>query len=172
MTINDLRELVAQLVEHLDGLYEEIIDAGVGYIPDEAKELIARAWDALDESKGSHQRPSKNELENLLYYGFTTSTGHGTREDYVGFALAVLDRWGNNNDGTPISVSDRLPEEKDCMVHPRTKLGNWCWGFERCEVSLARPAKWRLMHMETVELEASHWLPHYALSIPQDTEQP
>ncbi len=55
MTNNDLRELVAELVTELEGLYEEIIDAGVGYIPDDAKELIARAWDALDESKGSHQ---------------------------------------------------------------------------------------------------------------------
>lgn len=66
----------------------------------------------------------------------------------------------------PVPVSERLPGSGDCVPHPRTKTGNWCWGFERCEVSLARPARWRLMHMETVEMEASHWLPAHALPVP------
>lgn len=68
---------------------------------------------------------------------------------------------------TPIPVSERLPGPEDCVPHPRTKRGNWCWGFERCEVSLARPARWRLMHMEAVEMEASHWLPAHALPLPE-----
>ena len=67
----------------------------------------------------------------------------------------------------PVSVSERLPGPEVCVPHPRTKRGNWCWGFERCEVSLARPARWRLMHMETVEMEASHWLPAHALPLPE-----
>ena len=67
----------------------------------------------------------------------------------------------------PVSVSERLPGPEDCVPHPRTKRGNWCWGFERCEVSLARPARWRLMHMEAVEMEASHWLPAHALPLPE-----
>ena len=67
----------------------------------------------------------------------------------------------------PVPVSERLPGPKDCMPHPRTKRGNWCWGFERCEVSLARPARWRLMHVEAVEMEASHWLPANALPLPE-----
>ena len=65
----------------------------------------------------------------------------------------------------PVPVTERLPGPEDCTPHPRTKRGNWCWGFERCEVSLARPARWRLMHMETVEMEASHWLPAQALPL-------
>lgn len=67
----------------------------------------------------------------------------------------------------PVPVSERLPGPEVCVPHPRTKRGNWCWGFERCEVSLARPARWRLMHMETVEMEASHWLPAHALPLPE-----
>jgi len=35
------------------------------------------------------------ELGKLLYYEFTTSTGHGERVDAMGFARAVLARWGN-----------------------------------------------------------------------------
>ena len=66
----------------------------------------------------------------------------------------------------PVPVDERLPGPEDCVPHPRTKLGNWCWGFERCEVSLARPARWRLMHMETVEMEASHWLEAQSLPLP------
>ena len=67
----------------------------------------------------------------------------------------------------PISVAERMPTEADCIPHPRTSLGRWCWGFERSEVSLARPARWRLMHMETTEFEASHWLPAAAIPMPE-----
>ena len=66
----------------------------------------------------------------------------------------------------PVPVSERLPEPKNCIPHPRTQRGNWCWGFERCDVSLARPARWRLMHMETIEMEASHWISGQDLPIP------
>lgn len=83
----------------------------------------------------------------------------------VDFARAVLARWGNPAP-QPVPISERLPRPEDCVPHPRTKLGNWCWGFEQCEVSLARPARWRLMHMETVEMEASHWLPAHAIPLP------
>jgi hypothetical protein len=40
------------------------------------------------------QGPTDEELCKLLYYEFTTSTGHGERVDAIGFALAVLARWG------------------------------------------------------------------------------
>ena len=71
----------------------------------------------------------------------------------------------------PVPVSERLPGPGDCIPHPRTKLGKWCWGFERCEVSLARPARWRLMHLETIELEASHWCEAHALPLPNNTSR-
>ena len=38
--------------------------------------------------------PTDEELSYLLYYQFTTSTGHGERVDEIGFARAVLARWG------------------------------------------------------------------------------
>jgi len=68
---------------------------------------------------------------------------------------------------SPIPVDERLPGPENCVPHPRTKRGSWCWGFERCDVSLARPARWRLMHMEAVEMESSHWLPAPALPLPE-----
>jgi hypothetical protein len=40
------------------------------------------------------QGPTDNELADLLYTDFTISTGHGAREDPIGFARAVLARWG------------------------------------------------------------------------------
>jgi hypothetical protein len=40
------------------------------------------------------QGPTDEELGKLLYYEFTTSTGHGERVDAMGFARAVLARWG------------------------------------------------------------------------------
>ena len=67
----------------------------------------------------------------------------------------------------PIPVSERLPGPEDCVPHPRTKRGNWCWGFVRCEVPLTRPARWMLMCMEVVEMEATHWLPAHALPLPE-----
>ena len=40
------------------------------------------------------QGPTDEELAELLYNDFTISTGHGSREDAIGFARAVLVRWG------------------------------------------------------------------------------
>ena len=41
------------------------------------------------------REPTDEELQSMLYYAFSTSTGHGTREDPIGFARAVLARWGS-----------------------------------------------------------------------------
>ena len=38
--------------------------------------------------------PTDEELQKLLFYEFTTSTGHGERVDEIGFARAALERWG------------------------------------------------------------------------------
>ena len=93
---------------------------------------------------------------------------HDTESDMADRAglRAVLARYGTTHP-RPIPVAERLPAEVDCIPHPRTSLGRWCWGFERSEVSLARPARWRLMHMETTEFEASHWLPAAAIPLPE-----
>ena len=88
-------------------------------------------------------------------------------EDSAAKCKRAADLLQRLNPPQPVPVSERLPGPEVCVPHPRTKRGNWCWGFERCEVSLARPARWRLMHMEAVEMEASHWLPAHALPLPE-----
>ena len=50
----------------------------------------ARAYLAQPEP----EEPTDEELNTMLYYEFTTSTGHGERSDPIGFARAVLARWG------------------------------------------------------------------------------
>jgi len=97
--------------------------------------------------------------DKLINKGWVTPFNAGTLVRLIDEHYAELTK--------PVPVSERLPGSSDCVPHPRTKTGNWCWGFERCEVSLARPARWRLMHMETVEMEASHWLPAHALPVPE-----
>ena len=56
-------------------------------------DLLVRARAAL--AQPEPQGPTDEELGKLLYYEFTTSTGHGERVDAMGFARAVLARWGN-----------------------------------------------------------------------------
>jgi hypothetical protein len=64
------------------------------YAVDEAHhDLLVRARAAL--AQPEPQGPTDEELGKLLYYEFTTSTGHGERVDAMGFARAVLARWGN-----------------------------------------------------------------------------
>ena len=118
----------------------------------EAEELIYRAWDALDESKQSYRRPSKSELEKLLYYKYSTSTGHGTREDPIGFAFEVLDRWGNHSVVAPISVRDRLPQVTDLDDK------GCCWFGNK----LSFTNKWEWFYGDAVIYMRSgctHWLP-------------
>ena len=55
--------------------------------------LVQQARAAL--AQPEPQEPTDDELGKLLYYEFTTSTGHGERVDAMGFARAVLARWGN-----------------------------------------------------------------------------
>jgi len=55
--------------------------------------LVQQARAAL--AQPEPQEPTDDELGKLLYYEFTTSTGHGERVDAMGFARAVLARWGD-----------------------------------------------------------------------------
>jgi hypothetical protein len=58
----------------------------------ETHALAAEARTAL--AQPEPQGPTDEELGKLLYYEFTTSTGHGERVDAMGFARAVLARYG------------------------------------------------------------------------------
>ena len=86
--MTDFRALCAELVEDI----EEWMD-GTDHCPPSSVALVNRARAAL--AQPEPQEPTDEELGKLLYYEFTTSTGHGERVDAMGFARAVLQRWGN-----------------------------------------------------------------------------
>ena len=114
----------------------------------------ARAYLAQPEPEG----PTDEELQSMLYYEFSTSTGHGTREDPIGFARAVLARYGNFPP-TPIPLSERHPTGVDCDDEGR------CWLCGKIErdwrlISIIRPGVTKLSYVW------SHWLPHWALPVP------
>ena len=55
-----------------------------------------RGWteEPLYASTPPPKPPTDKELNSLCYYEFSTSTGHGEHVDVLGFARAVLERWG------------------------------------------------------------------------------
>ena len=100
------------------------------------------------------EAPTDVELQELLYYKFTTSTGHGERSDPIGFA-----RWGRLSI-KPVPLRERLPGLKDCDEEGR------CWYFFMD--SVIGGCGWQMFNEEENEqLETSYfWLPHYALPVP------
>lgn len=68
---------------------------------------------------------------------------------------------------TPIPVSERMPETEDCIPHPRTGIGHWCWGLEASRSSYGMRAVWRFMRREDLAAEARLWLPAHAIPLPQ-----
>jgi hypothetical protein len=115
---------------------EEVLEAFIakhGFCPDEAIQVEQRLEDgsttwrierraALTQPKP--QAPTDVELQELLYYEFTTSTGHGERSDPIGFAQAVLTRWGRPSI-EPVPVSER-PWEREGWCDG----DGWCWWFD------------------------------------------
>ena len=93
--------------------------------------------------------------------------------ELIAFARAVLARWGRPA-VEPVPVSERLPGPEDCAPWPDEPDANhWCWlgksidgGWEWSQTSA--------LDIAAVQLERvlagggwTHWLPHYALPIPQ-----
>ena len=78
---------------------------------------------------------------------------------------AVLARWGHPTI-EPVPVSERLPGPEDCCGNPRNGRGRWCWGLVLPQTDAGTPVVWRLMLVECLIDEATHWLPHHALPIP------
>lgn len=108
----------------------------------------------------SYRAPTRDELRDLLYWGFTTSTGHGERVDEIGFALAVLARWGNQAP-QPIPLSERKPRPEDCD------------GERRVWVSYERPESQATVFWELAPIDQAmewapvdSWLPFHALPLP------
>jgi len=81
------RDLIQRMAKELD-LYRQMARDDCTSTHPFADE--ARAYLAQPEP----EEPTEEELNTMLYYEFTTSTGHGERSDPIGFARAVLARWG------------------------------------------------------------------------------
>ena len=80
------------------------------------------------------------------------------RDDVVGIVRAALARWGRPAI-EPVPVSERLPGPEDCDAEGR------CWFWERMD------DRWVLMDRELAQQDWPwHWLPHYALPVPQQQE--
>lgn len=105
-----------------------------------------------------YKAPTRDELRDLLYWGFTTSTGHGERVDEIGFALAVLARWGNQAP-QPIPLSERKPGLEDCDEEGR------CWLFDSQIIDA-----WVFREFDLEDQRRygnyTHWLPATALPLP------
>jgi hypothetical protein len=99
----------------------------------EHRDLIDRARAEL--AKPEPQGPTDEELRKLLYYEFTTSTGHGERVDEMGFARAVLARWGRPaTDPTPVSEQ---PWEREGWCDAQGTC--WMWHPVNFHYCLCRP---------------------------------
>jgi hypothetical protein len=149
--MTDFRALCAELVEDI----EEWMD-GTDHCPPSSVALVNRARAAL--AQPEPQGPTDEELGELLYYEFTTSTGHGERVDALEYARAVLARWGRPA-VEPVPVAARLPGSGDCDAEGR------CWFWNPTQVTLGTPW-WSYEPFDWTE-DATHWLPHNALPVPQ-----
>jgi hypothetical protein len=96
-------------------------------------------------------------------YEFTISTGHGEQLDEIGFARALLARWGNRSAPQPIPVSERLPGPEDCDAegrfwwwYPPALETYGCWVYEDYAANRA------------YEEWPSAWLPANALPLPEE----
>jgi hypothetical protein len=73
----------------------------------------------------------------------------------VKFARAVLARWGRPAP-EPVSVAERMPTASDCDAE------SLCWAFDSY-------GKWWQVPYRLVKRTAwSHWLPYWALPVPQE----
>lgn len=93
-------------------------------------------------------------------------------ESDIPYVRADLQRYGHPTI-TPIPISERLPGPEDCAPWPdEPEANHWCWlakvadgGWEWSQVSALGIPAWRL---ERVLAGGgwTHWLPHWALSVP------
>jgi hypothetical protein len=89
-------------------------------------------------------------------------------EDAPAFIRAALARWGRPAT-QPVPVAEGLPGPEDCCGNPRNGRGRWCWGRVLPQTDAGTPVVWRLMLVECLIDEATHWLPHHALPLPTPT---
>ena len=81
------RDLIQRMATELDLCRQMVLDdcTSTHTLAKEARAYLAQS---------GPEEPTDEELNTMLYYEFTTSTGHGESSDPIGFARAVLARWG------------------------------------------------------------------------------
>lgn len=57
--MTDYKQLCSELLNRLQGLYDELVDSEMGWVPPEAQELMTRAHAALAEPEPSTERPGR-----------------------------------------------------------------------------------------------------------------
>ena len=111
------------------------------------------------------QGPTDEELESFLV-DVACQNGNMYHAEPMTLARAVLARWGRPTI-EPVPVGERLPGPEDCTVNPRDGQGQWCWGWVQFYDEIPYSGKWRMMRRNCLIDEASVWLPHHALPVPQ-----
>jgi hypothetical protein len=69
----------------------------------------------------------------------------------------------------PVAVADRMPCDSDCTVNPRTGNGKYCWGWVNAHPSIPLAGSWHMVPVLLLADEASHWLPWWAIFLPDTT---
>jgi hypothetical protein len=87
------------------------------------------------------------------------------------YAQAALARYGNNHSCKPVPVAERLPGPEDCDAECQC----WWWHPDHKEDEFSDG--WMLLNLEWADGHHdaddspiyTHWLPHHALPVPQDS---
>ena len=66
----------------------------------------------------------------------------------------------------PVAVADRMPDDSDCTVNPRTGSGKYCWGWVNAHPSIPLAGSWHMVPVLLLADDASHWLPWWAIPLP------
>jgi hypothetical protein len=138
------RDLIARLAHalrvQLDGvdLYSELL-----------AEAAARAL--LAEAQPQPVEPTDAQLDEL----WAEVEGSGAIWAWQYYARAVLARWIRPAP-EPVSVAERLPTADDCDAE------SLCWAFD------SYGKWWRVPYRLVKRTAWTHWLPHWALPVPQE----
>jgi hypothetical protein len=139
----DFRALCAELVEALD--------AELDLFETRHSDLIDRAHALLAKAQPQPVEPTDAQLDEL----WAEIEGSGAIWAWQHYARAVLARWGRPAP-KPVSVDERLPTQE---LNELDDQGT-CWMFHQLNFHycLCRPDP--SVH--------THWLPHWALPVPQE----
>jgi hypothetical protein len=155
---NPYRALCAELVNDLEEYGEAVVDAGVGWVDPDTRELLIRARALL--AQPEPKDPTDEELTLTYAYAVAAAVGNKrgpyTTEDAEAAQLAglraVLAKWGHPTP-QPVPVSERLPGAEDCLDE------GWAWFFNQ-------RIGWRQAVLP-VSPGYTHWLPANALPTPE-----